>query len=108
MHDERHIGAFATAYAVGLAMVARRPARAGTMFIVGCALVIALALSTLVDVIEGSVTPTGEAVHVPEVLSLLVLWMLSTPDLERHPFGGRLHELFRLVTLPGSKPTPAG
>ena len=80
-HDARHIGAFATAYGVGLVLVARRPARARTMLGVGQVLVAALALSAMVDVIDQTVSLTNEFLHLPEVLALVVLWMMSRDNL---------------------------
>ena len=80
-HDARHIGAFATAYGTGLLLVARRPARARTMLAVGQVLVAALALSAMVDVIDQTVSLTDEFLHLPEVLALVVLWMMSRDNL---------------------------
>ncbi|MEZ5244526.1 MAG: hypothetical protein R2707_05455 [Acidimicrobiales bacterium] len=90
-HDARHLGAFATAYGVGLLLVARRPARARTMLGVGQVLVAALALSAIIDVIDRTVSLTTEFLHLPEVLALVVLWMMSrdnaSANLESSPVG---------------------
>jgi predicted anti-sigma-YlaC factor YlaD len=75
-HDVRHIGAFAAAYGMGLVAVALRPARARTMLAVGQVLVLALVVSAIVDVADGSVSLLAELAHLPELASVLVLWLL--------------------------------
>ena len=76
VHDMRHAGAFAIAYAAGLVIVARRPARARTMFNVAIVLAASLLLSSMVDIIDGTVRPIKELLHVPEAMSLFVLWLM--------------------------------
>ena len=87
-HGARHLGAFTTAYAVGLLVVVVRPARARTMLSVAEVLVAALVLSTVVDVIDGSIRLASEVAHLPELLSLAGLWLLPTPGRDR-PVGHR-------------------
>lgn len=78
-HGARHLGAFSVAYAVGLLVVAARPARARTMLPVAGVLGVALVVSAVVDVITGTTAPFGELVHFPELLSVLLVWLLSRP-----------------------------
>lgn len=78
-HGARHLGAFTTAYAVGLLVVAFRPARVRTMLPVAQVLVGALVISTIVDVADGRIEVTNELAHLPEAISLVALW-LYRPD----------------------------
>lgn len=78
-HAARHLGAFTLAYAVGLLVVVVRPARARTMLHVAVVLVGALAITGLVDVVQGRAPLFGEATHIPELLSVVLLWILCRP-----------------------------
>jgi predicted anti-sigma-YlaC factor YlaD len=82
-HAARHLGAFSVAYAVGLLVVVARPARARTMLPVALFLASALAVTAVVDIAEGRVPLLGEAAHLPEVVSVLLVWMLARPAPER-------------------------
>ena len=82
-HNARHIGAFGVAYAVGLAVVVRRPARARTLLAVGQVLAIALVVSAIIDTIDGTTGFRAELVHVPELLSVVVLWRLANIRIPR-------------------------
>ena len=76
-HAARHLGAFTLAYAVGLATVVARPARARTMLGVGLVLTGALFITGIVDVAQGRVPWLGEATHIPELISVGLLWLLA-------------------------------
>lgn len=76
-HDARHTGSFAAAFAVGLLLVARRPARARTMLTVGQVLLAGIALSTTIDLLDGTVSITDELFHLPEVVAVVVLWQMA-------------------------------
>lgn len=78
-HSLRHVGAFSMAYAVGLLGVVVRPARARTMLGVAVVLVAALAATTAVDVFRGNVSLPTETVHLLEVGSAVLLWVLTRP-----------------------------
>ncbi|MGD9798758.1 MAG: zf-HC2 domain-containing protein [Acidimicrobiia bacterium] len=78
-HDARHLGAFTVAYAIGLGVVALRPARARTMLPVAGVLAVALLLTAVVDVTDGRVPLSGEIVHLPEVFSVGLVWALAVP-----------------------------
>lgn len=89
MHGARHIGAFTLAYGASLLVVVARPARAGTMLPVAATLAIALAITAVFDVMDGQVPLTGEVLHVPELVSVGLLWLLAVPALHRPSGHGR-------------------
>ncbi len=78
-HAARHLGAFTAAYGVGLLVVAIRPARARTMLPVAMVLAGALVITAVVDMVEGRIPLVGEAQHIPELLSVVLMWMLAVP-----------------------------
>ena len=78
-HAARHLGAFTAAYGVGLLVVVVRPARARTMLPVAAVLAGALVITAVVDLVDGRVPLTGEAQHLPEVLSVVLVWLLAVP-----------------------------
>ena len=78
-HAARHLGAFTAAYGVGLLVVAVRPARARTMLPVAAVLAGALVITAIVDLVDGRVPLVGEAQHLPEVLSVVLVWLLAVP-----------------------------
>jgi peptidoglycan/LPS O-acetylase OafA/YrhL len=75
-HVARHFGAFSMAFAVGLLVVALRPARARTMLPVAFVVAMALAITAVFDASEGRVTFLGEGEHLPELASLALVWLL--------------------------------
>ncbi|MEO5724713.1 MAG: hypothetical protein ABIQ39_03975 [Ilumatobacteraceae bacterium] len=85
-HAARHLGAFTVAYGVALLVVVVRPARARAMLPVACVLAGALLITAVVDLASGRVPLIGETGHLPEVLSVGLLWWLAVPA--RHS-GGR-------------------
>ena len=78
-HGARHLGAFTVAYGVGLLVVAARPARARTMLPVAGVLAGALLITALVDLANGRVPLVGEARHLPEIASVVLVWLLAVP-----------------------------
>ncbi len=82
-HTGRHLGAFSFAYAVGLVVVVVRPARARTMLPVAAVLAGALLVTAVVDLLNGSVPLIGETSHLPELLSVALIWMLAAPSHKR-------------------------
>jgi predicted anti-sigma-YlaC factor YlaD len=78
-HSARHLGAFSVAYAVGLIVVVVRPARARTMFHVALVLAAAMVVTAVVDIAQGRVPLINEALHIPELFSVLFLWLLARP-----------------------------
>ena len=82
-HSARHLGAFTAAYGVGLLVVAVRPARARAMLPVAAVLAGALVITALVDLFDGRIPLVGEAQHLPEVLSVVLVWLLAIPSPRR-------------------------
>jgi predicted anti-sigma-YlaC factor YlaD len=82
-HEARHLGAFGIAYAVALLVVVVRPARARSILPVAAILAGALLITAVVDVAQGRVPLLGETVHIPEVLSVGLVWLLATPSARR-------------------------
>jgi predicted anti-sigma-YlaC factor YlaD len=78
-HAARHLGAFTAAYGVALLVVAIRPARARAMLPVAVVLAGALAITAVVDMVDGRVPLVGEAQHLPELLSVVLVWLLAVP-----------------------------
>lgn len=76
-HVARHVGASSLALAVGLLYAAWRPHRAfGLLPLVGALLATTL-LSTLLDTLNGSQSVMSEAVHIVEMVGLVLLWLVA-------------------------------
>jgi predicted anti-sigma-YlaC factor YlaD len=88
-HEARHLGAFGVAYAVALFVVVVRPARARSILPVAAMLAGALLITAIIDIAEGRVPLTGETMHLPEVLSVVFVWLLATPAGRRGVRGRR-------------------
>lgn len=82
-HSARHLGAFSFAYGVGLLVVVLRPARARTMLPVAAVLAGALAITAVIDMANGAVPLAGEAIHLPELASVLLIWLIAAPGRRR-------------------------
>jgi hypothetical protein len=78
-HEARHLGAFTVAYGVALLAVVVRPARARTVFPAAVVLAGSLAITSVIDIIEHNIPLLGETIHVPELLSVLLIWLLAVP-----------------------------
>ena len=76
-HEARHLGAFSMAYGIALLVIAYRPSRARAFLIVTMLLALSLVITAIVDVSQGSIPLVGEVIHIPEVLSLVLVWMLA-------------------------------
>ena len=83
-HIARHIGASSLALAVGLLYAAWKPHRAfGLLPLVG-ALLVTTVISAVLDMIDGTRSAAAEAVHVIEMIGLVLLWMVAgSPGWER-------------------------
>lgn len=79
VHEARHVGAFSVAYAVALLAVVARPARARAIFPVTLVLAGALLITAIVDVVEGHVPLVNETAHIPELVSVALVWLLARP-----------------------------
>jgi len=82
-HAARHLGAFTAAYGVGLLVVAVRPARARAMLPAAAVLAGALVITAVVDLVDGRVPLVGESQHLPEILSVVLIWLLAVPSPRR-------------------------
>jgi predicted anti-sigma-YlaC factor YlaD len=76
-HEARHVGAFGVAYAVALAVVVFRPARARSILPVAAVLAFAMTMTAAVDIAQGRVPLVGETLHLPEIVSVLLVWLLA-------------------------------
>ena len=86
LHASRHLGAFSLAYGIALVVVVARPARARTVLPVGGTLGAALLITAVVDVADGHVPLSSEAMHLPELASVVLLWLLAVPALRGRPW----------------------
>lgn len=77
-HLARHLGAFETAYAVGLLFVAARPAKARAMVPFTVALAAVMGVAMVVDLAGGHAFPLGETTHLLELAGLVLVWLLAT------------------------------
>ena len=82
-HEARHLGAFSVAYGVALLVVAFRPARARTILPVAAVLAGALLITAVVDLVNGNVPLLEEATHLPELISVVLVWLLAAAPLRR-------------------------
>jgi predicted anti-sigma-YlaC factor YlaD len=83
-HVARHVGASALALAVGFLYAARRPHKAyGLLPLVGGLLITTL-FGALLDVLDGARRPAAEAVHLAELVGIVLLWLVAgSPGLDR-------------------------
>jgi predicted anti-sigma-YlaC factor YlaD len=77
VHEARHLGAFSLAFGVALLVPVVRPARARSVLPVALVLAGGLLVTTVVDVAQGRIPLVSEVVHVPEVASVVFLWLLA-------------------------------
>ena len=77
VHVARELGSFDLALAVGFLFAAWRPMRAYGMVPLVAALVVGLAVTTGVDVVEGRVVATTEVGHLLELMGLALIWALA-------------------------------
>jgi predicted anti-sigma-YlaC factor YlaD len=79
-HSARHLGAFGVAYGVALLVVVVRPARARSILPVALVLAGAQVLGAIVDMASGRIPLSGEARHVPQIISVFLIWFLAVPS----------------------------
>jgi predicted anti-sigma-YlaC factor YlaD len=82
-HSARHLGAFTVAYGAGLLVVFVRPARARTMLPVALVLAVALVISAIIDLVNGQIPLISETQHIPELLSVILIWLMTIPTPKR-------------------------
>lgn len=112
VHEARHLGAFSVAYGVALLVVAVRPARARTVLPVAAVLAGALFITAVIDLVSGEVPLLNETSHLPELVSVVLVWLLATPGPHRghraasradvDPASGSPRPSLRLVDPDGS------
>jgi predicted anti-sigma-YlaC factor YlaD len=78
-HAARHLGSFAVAYAIGLLVVALRPAKARGMLPLAAALAGCLAITAIIDISDGRTPMVAEFHHIPEIIGLVLVWLLARP-----------------------------
>ena len=64
-------------------VTALRPARAGILLPVAVVLALAIVLNVVLDVVNGSATLASELIHLPELASVVLLWLLQRARIER-------------------------
>jgi len=82
-HAARHLGAFGVSYGVALFVVVVRPARARSILPVALVLAGAQVLGAVVDLATGRIPLFGEARHLPQVISVFLIWFLAVPSRSR-------------------------
>jgi hypothetical protein len=82
-HAARHLGAFGVAYGVALFVVVARPARARSILPVALVLAGAQVLGAIVDLATGKIPLVGEVRHLPQVISVFLIWFLAVPSTRR-------------------------
>ncbi|MBM3673271.1 MAG: hypothetical protein FJW86_14000 [Actinobacteria bacterium] len=77
IHTARHLGSFTVALGVGFLIAAWRPERISGLLPIAAALVCCLLVTSAVDVANGRASLAAELGHGPEVLGLVVAWLLA-------------------------------
>jgi len=70
-------------YGVALFVVVVRPARARSILPVALVLAGAQVLGAVVDLATGRIPLFGEARHLPQVISVFLIWFLAVPSRSR-------------------------
>lgn len=82
-HSARHLGAFGVAYGVALMVVVARPARARSILPVALVLAGAQVIGAVVDLATGTIPLVGEVRHLPQIISVFLIWFLAVPSTKR-------------------------
>jgi predicted anti-sigma-YlaC factor YlaD len=82
-HSARHLGAFGVAYGVALLVVVVRPARARSILPVALVLAGAQLIAAIVDLATGRIPLVGETRHLPQIISVFLIWFLAVPSRRR-------------------------
>lgn len=99
-HPVRHIGAFTLAYAAAMFAAVLRPSRAGALLPVAAVLVVAIGVNVALDLLKGSATLGSEWTHLPELGSVMLLWLMRKPRPR-----ARASEAPEMMWLPGASLT---
>ena len=79
-HESRHLGSFSIAFGVVLLSVVMRPVRARLMCPGTGVLALSLMITAVVDMANGSIPLVTEARHIPEIISVAMMWLLAQPQ----------------------------
>jgi predicted anti-sigma-YlaC factor YlaD len=102
-HSARHLGAFGVAYGVALLVVVVRPARARSILPVALVLAGAQVLAALVDLATGRIPLAGEARHLPQIISVLLIWFMAVPSTRRRRTKAKPTDRPRLEIIDGER-----
>ncbi len=102
-HAARHLGAFGVAYGVALLVVVVRPARARSILPMALVLAGAQIIAAIVDLVSGHIPALGEARHLPQVISVLLIWLLAVPSTNGDGSRVKSTELPRLGIVGGRR-----
>ncbi|MGQ0826725.1 MAG: hypothetical protein ACT4OX_17160 [Actinomycetota bacterium] len=75
-HASRHAGAFLVAVAATLLIPVFQPRRAFSLLPMASVLLVALAVTSIIDIAAGEVPAVAESAHLPEVVGIASLWLL--------------------------------
>lgn len=84
-HKHRHLASFMIAYAVLLALVAARPARARTALPIAGVVAIGLGATAVIDAALGRIALTPEGLHLPELSTVLLVWLVAARPCREAP-----------------------
>lgn len=76
-HVARELGSFDVALAVGLLVAAWQPARAWGLLPLAAALVLFIGFSTVLDLVDGTTSGSGEVHHLLDVAGVALLWVVA-------------------------------
>lgn len=82
-HPARHLGAFGVAYGVALLVVVMRPARARSILPVALVLAGTQVIAAIVDLASGRIPLIRETQHLPQIISVFLIWLLAVPSTRR-------------------------
>lgn len=102
-HSARHLGAFGVAYGVALMVVVVRPARARSILPVALVLAGAQVLAAIVDLATGRIPLVGETRHLPQIISVFLIWLLAVPSTRRGGSKNKPTEPPRLEIIDGTR-----
>jgi len=102
-HSARHLGAFGVAYGVALLVVVVRPARARSILPVAMVLAGAQVLGAVVDLATGRIPLVGEIRHLPQIISVFLIWFLAVPTDRRDRTKNKPGDRPRLEIVDGER-----
>jgi predicted anti-sigma-YlaC factor YlaD len=85
VHDSRHLGAWAVAFGVGLLLAAFRPSHARSLLPVAVTLLVAVAATTVADLVAGQRSAGAEAIHALEAVGVVLLALVAREEASGSP-----------------------